>query len=469
MGRCAATFTVLLMVLLSLCPVRSGAAAWTIADTVFQHVADDNELPNGASPFALAEDGDGFLWEGSDNGLARYDGQAFRLYTADPSRAGSLPSSLILALHTDVRGRLWIGTGSGGLARYDRDEDRFVSYPAGPHGLSSPSVAAIADDGVRGLWIGTEGGLDRLDFASGRIERVRHVLGAGAALSPGTAATAILVGRDGALWLGTDRGLLVRARGSQRFTPVRFPLRRGEATGVSRLLEDRSGRLWIGTAAHGAFLLERGARVARALHEMVGAHAGNALNDLGSENIMSIAFAGSNEIWLGTVGDGIVAVDTRTFRTRRIRHDPLVPQSLLDDTVRVLYRDRAGLIWSGTDRSLSYTIVQPAIATVFGPSSRTDGLTDPNVEAILALRGGRVWLGLGRNGVDEFRPAGERDGALRPDPQAPNTALGPGQINGFATDGAHVYLGAASGLYVASEDGRHVARMSVAGRDPELR
>ena len=117
------------------------AERWAgLADTVFQHLAHDNELPNAAIATSATQDGDGFLWIGSQNGLARWDGYHFRIYRAAPGKAGALPDNFIQALLTDTRGVLWIGTSSGGLARYDRDHDRFVVYPVGPNGLSHVSV-----------------------------------------------------------------------------------------------------------------------------------------------------------------------------------------------------------------------------------------------------------------------------------------------------------------------------------------
>src|SRR5579862_8310077 len=98
-----------------------------LADVVFEHLARDNELPNSTAPTSLAEDGEGFLWIGTQNGLARWDGYHSRSYKADPSIPGSLPDNVVKQLHTDSLGRLWIATNSGGLARYDRDRDRFVT------------------------------------------------------------------------------------------------------------------------------------------------------------------------------------------------------------------------------------------------------------------------------------------------------------------------------------------------------
>src|SRR3954452_9283292 len=90
------------------------AERWAgLADTGFQHLVRDNELPNAAIPTSATQDGDGFLWIGSQNGLARWDGYHFRIYRADPGKQGDLPDNFIQTLLTDARGVLWIGTTSG--------------------------------------------------------------------------------------------------------------------------------------------------------------------------------------------------------------------------------------------------------------------------------------------------------------------------------------------------------------------
>src|ERR1700755_1862576 len=151
------------------------AERWAgLADTVFQHLVRDNELPNAAIPTAATQDGDGFLWIGSQNGLARWDGYHFRIYRADPGKAGALPDNFIQALLTDARGGLWIGTTSGAVPRYDRVHERFVVYPVGPTGLSHVSVRAIAEDGEGGVWVATEAGLDHLRAGSDVVDHLRH-------------------------------------------------------------------------------------------------------------------------------------------------------------------------------------------------------------------------------------------------------------------------------------------------------
>src|SRR5438067_1895697 len=69
-----------------------------------------NGLPQ-ISAMALAQTADGYLWIGTQRGLARFDGVRYTVY----ERAGTpeLPDDAITALRTDRTGTLWIGTVRG--------------------------------------------------------------------------------------------------------------------------------------------------------------------------------------------------------------------------------------------------------------------------------------------------------------------------------------------------------------------
>src|ERR1700722_2011407 len=66
---------------------------------------------------AIAQTADGYLWLGTDEGLARFDGYEFVVYSRD---TGKLPSNSILALATGRDGTLWIGTPVGLTEHRDR-------------------------------------------------------------------------------------------------------------------------------------------------------------------------------------------------------------------------------------------------------------------------------------------------------------------------------------------------------------
>ena len=204
-------FACVMAILATASPTRAAdSQRWAgLVDTVFTHIAQNNEVPATSDVTALAEDGDGFLWVGSQLGLARWDGYHFRVYRPGAGIPDALPDNYIVALHADPKGRLWIGTNSGGLALYDRDHDRFKIYAGGAgdaNRLSHVSVNAIADDGAGGLWVGTEGGLDQLDPATGVVRHLHHDAGDSTSLR-NNRILALCRARSGMLWVGTSGGL----------------------------------------------------------------------------------------------------------------------------------------------------------------------------------------------------------------------------------------------------------------------
>ena len=438
------------------------AARWSaLADTVFEYLARDNDLPNSTAPTALAEDGAGFLWVGTQNGLARWDGYHFRSYKADPAIPGSLPDNLIRQLRTDTRGRLWIATNSGGLARYDRDGDRFVTYGAGPKGLSSASLRDIIDDGAGGIWVASDDGLDHLRADSDQVEHFRHDSNDPNTL-PDNRVRAVFRDRDGALWVGTLAGLVRRELGSKRFVPVPLAKADGKATVAWSFYQDGAGRIWIGTLRQGAYIVDP-------KESGTPAPIGGVVQPLlPNEGIRAITEVRPGEIWLGTDGHGIVAVNAKTFETRRILHDPTVMSSLADDDVQALHTDRSGLVWIATTRSISrYNSRQAAVYTVFGGSSRSVSLSDSDVDSVLAMPDGHIWLGLGSMGIDVLDPLGLRVASLRPDPQHPQTALPKDYVNTLVRGpSGDVYVGTEQGLYRADKLAHGVVRLSAPLHDP---
>lgn len=64
-----------------------------------------NGLPSN-TVYDVKQDADGFIWVGTDAGLARFDGRAFVTFTT----SDGLPSNDVLALFADTKGRTWIST-----------------------------------------------------------------------------------------------------------------------------------------------------------------------------------------------------------------------------------------------------------------------------------------------------------------------------------------------------------------------
>ena len=427
-------------------------ARWSaLSDTLFTHHTD----PEAGSGTAIIQDTSGFIWLGTQSGLVRWDGYRFRRYAADTQVSGSLPDSFILTLHIDVRGRLWVGTSAGGLARYDADKDSFI-VASGPSGVKGTAVLAITDDGQDGLWVGTESGLDHLDA---RHPEQLKPLPASDGLPPAGGVQAVLNDRDGTLWAGTRHGLWRRKAGASAFSA--WPLVSSEESepAVTRLYQDSSGRIWIGTHARGAYLFADGAT-----HEV---RETAATSTLQTDSVLAITEAIAGEVWLGTDGGGIVAVEAQSGTTRRIHHYPDTPTSLSDGYIYALYRDRSGLVWVANIGAISqHNPNQQAVVTLFGATGRPNGISGKKVFAVHEMPDHRIWLSVGA-GVDIIDPLLGRVAQLLPDPAHPDTALPKGRVQTFVLgqNGA-VYIATQQGLYVTDVHAKPVKRLELPGRSP---
>jgi ligand-binding sensor domain-containing protein len=92
---------------------------------------------------AIAQTRNGYLWVGTGNGLARFDGVQFRRF----GLADGLCSPLVKALLEDRNGVLWIGTANG-LSRYQNGQ--FTTWTV-REGLAGNAILALAEDPEGGM------------------------------------------------------------------------------------------------------------------------------------------------------------------------------------------------------------------------------------------------------------------------------------------------------------------------------
>lgn len=178
-------------------------------------------------------------------------------------------------------------------------------------GLSTTTVAALLQGRAGFLWVGTELGLDRYDGYG--FTSFRHDPDDTASLSS-SFATALAEGPGGTVWVGTYGG------GLNRLDPatgraVRMRHRAGDAGSISddrveALRVDRQGRLWAGTGV-GLDLVDaatgRVRRFGGALRRASGASAGVYVRDL--------ALAPNGDLWVASLA-GLFRFDTRRGRVR---------------------------------------------------------------------------------------------------------------------------------------------------------
>jgi signal transduction histidine kinase len=196
---------------------------WLGTDTGLLRRATDGvvqpiQLPARALVNHILRDGD-TLWLGTSAGLMWqnvHTGES-RHYRHNSADTASLSHDVVLTLRRDRAGRLWVGTNSG-LNRFDAVTGRFTHY-ADINTLPSSVIYSIVEDDDSRLWLSTNRGLARFDPGAPAGTRIRSYDASSGTGNIEFNRNAGIIGHDGALYFGGDRGVTFFHPASLRNNP----------------------------------------------------------------------------------------------------------------------------------------------------------------------------------------------------------------------------------------------------------
>ena len=306
---------------------------------------------------AIAQTPDGYMWMGTQLGLARFDGARFVTFDADTDSALARP--YIWALWADRDNTLWIGTEEAGVIRKRGDQyERFDTA----QGLPSPWVTEIERSAGGTLWVGTFEGVGRM--VGERFEAIDTSDGL-----PGSVVTSLLDDGEGGVWVGTVGGL-ARIDAQGRVQPVGPGLPQMPVWDLER---DGEGRVLVSTP-QGIF---------RSNGEGFEPHP-----DFGARPVGQLAVERDGTIW-GAAGSVLHRIDGNGTVTSRVVNQEGGP------FIADLLVDREGSVWIGTHGNGAVQFG----STLFMPVSQTEGLSSDMVFPVLEDRSGGMWIGTGGSGV----------------------------------------------------------------------
>jgi len=364
----------LLAVALTLAPRMGLAQQYSI------RYHDQTEGLGNLSIKALAQDHDGYLWIGTENGLYRYDGSEFVRHDAAGSRVGVHVTALLVAPDS----ALWVGT-PGGLYRSQRGELRPV-HQAGAIIPIDPLENIVADGDDRVLVVSRQQLLTVARTSSGEWAARPYFDAPQQSSHPELRSIShVHVGRDGALWIVCGRMLCRFKNGLlQTSNPAG-----ADAHGWSEIFDDSRGGLWLRNSRR---ILQRPAGEA-AFVDRTPPHV-----ERGAESLSVPIVEDADGRILTNVDTGIARWDGRQW-TRVDAANGLVSPG----GVGALLIDRDGGLWLGTAGSgLAQWIGYRHLAAW----TAKDGILDDDVWSIFRDRDNRLHVGSG-TGVARMLP-GER-------------------------------------------------------------
>ena len=352
---------------------------------------------------AVVQTADGYVWVGTYNGLARFDGVRFTVF--DDNNTPELRSSRITSLFEAGDGALWIGTENGDVSQYK--DGRFSAVPLRAN-WSGGKIYAITADDAGDVWLLNEAGelarardgkvllppagavskvlcLARASDGTVWVERegVVSALKNGrlsAALSTNNYVQGFCAARDGGFWVACNTGIRKWKDGEWATGSVPAPWRWNI---VANLMETSAGALAGGTSDSGLWLVFPGLANTPALQL---AHT----NGLPSDWVISLGEDREKNLWCGT-GAGLVLIRPSNLETIS------PPDKWKGRPVLSVLPAPDGALWVGTEGAGLYRL-QNGDWTNFGPAL---GIRNSYVWSLAADGAGKIWAGTWGGGLFE--------------------------------------------------------------------
>jgi ligand-binding sensor domain-containing protein/two-component sensor histidine kinase len=304
---------------------------------------------------AITQTRDGYLWIGTEEGLARFDGWNFTVFD---KKSGQLPGSFVYRLLEDSSGVLWIGT-DGGLVRYTAGKFETVGAEAG---LKNTFVYGIAQGEAGSLWVSADYKLWRY---RGGVFTCFDPLKQGKDLG---GVIDVTVDKKDMVWVILKGGIVCRFS-DNHFEPVpEFAMVKGQA--LERISTDSEGGIWISNFSGSIDHYQNGQV------KVIGQSDG-----LFGSPVSRIIRGRDGIVWLGTeLGVARIAEGKCT-----------VFQSSGKDTfgsVNVVFEDREGNLWVGCDGKGLQRFTNGSF-TPFGPE---EGLPYAAAKGICEDSDHNLWL-----------------------------------------------------------------------------
>ena len=376
------------------------------------------------SCYSIAQDADGFMWFGTQDGLNRYDGKQFKVFLPQNEIGKKLPANYISALFFDEpKNLLWIGT-IRGLCLFDPRKDSVVSmserYPFAIS-LEKLAIKKIVSYKPNEYWIiSFNNGLFLVNTALKTItaffdDEVHKNTVSSIVLHKGKLLVSLstkifylqpggktyqsksflndqvfpeikeLFSYNDALWIGTTtKGCFYITPGMEATGSIQaFPFTTG---GIGCFTKDASGKLWIGTRGKGIVEYDPETR-------QVQLAANNKYNNrsLGKNFVLSLFKDRQGIVWCGLSGSGVAKYDPLKYQFNAISNEPLNETSLPDDMIFKIFKSTDGSYYVGTqNKGIAHWNVANNSFTTFGASSKINQVSNTIYD--IAEHNNNLWI-----------------------------------------------------------------------------
>jgi ligand-binding sensor domain-containing protein/two-component sensor histidine kinase len=298
----------------------------------------------------ILEDRRGFMWFGTEDGLNRYDGRYFTIFRSEPKISTGLSGNIITDLYEDKNGILWIATKDGGITKYDYREAPVRQFKQFKHNKNNPGsipengINKITEDAQGNLWLGSSDSY-ALRFNK-KTEKFDTPVPGGAKWIMSFAK-----GDKDILWVGrAGVGLLkintstLDAREDKHYYDLYGSL---PHSAVPAIYKDKTGTFWLGSWDNKVYYYP----ASKPLD--LGVSPQSAPKGIPADEFVSFAEDNNDQVWMAGKNTGVSVYNRQSGLVYNLRHHPFIEGTLSNDHANVVYIDRRGIVWIGTDNGLN--------------------------------------------------------------------------------------------------------------------
>lgn len=335
-----------LQCLLRLCFCFSGHALFAQGEIPhFEYLTISEGLPHN-TVYCIAQDRNGLMWFGTQDGLVRFDGYECRVIRQQEADTAGFLGNSIHCLLQDRDGNLWAGTRSNGINFRDGKTGAFKNLK------SEPKLRSISKS-----WVNT-----------------------------------LCEDRKGRIWIGTiNNGLVIydpKTHSSKHFDKTNSGL---TDNAISKIIEDKTGKIWVGASGTGIYYYDEKKRDFQKIHSSIS-------GDTDFESFRKTLYAGGKgHLWIGTEGSGLYRLDLSTGQLQRFT----LENGLASNNIMGIAENDQGLLLLATDGG-GLNILDP-VTRQFSVYKYQPGRKSLNTNALYHVsidRDGNVWIGTYNGGVN---------------------------------------------------------------------
>ncbi|MCS5624315.1 MAG: hypothetical protein NZ748_00505, partial [Candidatus Marinimicrobia bacterium] len=400
----------------------------------------------------ILQDKKGFIWAGTENGLCRFDGYAFKVFEHNPFDSTTLMGNAIVSLFQDRKNRLWVGTGPG-LNLYNPTTETFIRYP---HKLENKNSIpqfpnSIEEDNQGNIWcVGWTPGIYKLDPETGAVIVFNYDPEDDTSILANPKSGTNMFKKDslGNMWSHHGKGLNLIDPNTHKITRILRSKNGGSISSdtITTFLPDKFGNLWIGTNK-GLDRMDIRTKTFEYYR-----HDTNDKFSISSDSINAISGNKDGDLWVSTK-NGLNRFIQQDQIFIQYHHDKNDPNSLTTKNVGFSVQSkRFPYVWyfpekekPGISRLNLNTGVSQNFA--FDPTN-PKSINDFDIRFIHEDKFGTMWFGTGSGGLNKLDPAHEKFTGFQQDPNDPYSIPGQLAIDMKARNNGDIYVSTENGIAI---------------------